>query len=160
MNPLDFPKWGSPQILKPKVSNKPTKSLADPVDPSEVTIRIIGDSGQVPLRSVPYKNQCSLGRYLTPLNLKRYAIYRAVYDLTNPSKGRVRMSYVPAQGSVIIIGPSSFSPSSLALSRAEPVVRKKETGPVKTVEEVSLRYDNPKIASEASIEPKQPAEQI
>jgi hypothetical protein len=159
MNPLDFPEWGSPEPWRTTAASVPSLQLEDPVDPSGVTIKIIGDLNQTPIHSVPYDTRNSLSQYLAVLGLKRYAIYRAVYDLTNLSKGRVRMSYVPASGAVIVIGPPSFSPSSLLLNKADPPVRK-ETEPPKRVEEISLRYNRPKTVSEASLKPKQPAEQV
>lgn len=50
--------------------------------------------------------------YLARLKLINLAAHAAIYDMTNLEHGRCRMSYVPAAGATIRLGPSKMGSAS------------------------------------------------
>lgn len=114
MNPLYIPKWDTKKKKKGKslktvehflgVQNEAVKD--DASASSHITINIAGGiRGNDPQTyKLAYSEGQSLGQYLGRLKLKKAGIYNAVYDQTNLSNGRCRMTYVPRRGSIITIG--------------------------------------------------------
>lgn len=71
---------------------------------SFITIRTAGVRG-VPSADyrLAYSSGAKLGFYLAKLGLKAAALRASVTDATNPSRGKLRMSYVPLEGAVIVL---------------------------------------------------------
>jgi hypothetical protein len=111
VNPLHLPKWN---IKKKKplhevehflgIQNEVVRDDADAK--SHITIKAAGGirGSETQTYKVEHIEGQSLGQYLGRLKLKRAGIYSAVYDQTNLSNGRCRMTYVPKGGAVITIG--------------------------------------------------------
>ena len=113
MNPLDLPKWGPKPKPKPfekkiehflGVQNEVVRD--DAGADAHITIQVLGGiKGTNPQSyKVAFTEGQPLGQYLGRLKLKRAAAYSAVYDQTDLSRGRCRMSYVPKKGSHITLG--------------------------------------------------------
>ena len=117
MNPLDLPKWGSKPKPKVELSQKKVDSFlglqneivrGDSVAEAHVIIQVMGGIKGVVAQTykVAFVEGQSLGQYFGRLKLKRAAAYSAVYDQSNLSNGRCRMSYIPRRGAHIVIGRS------------------------------------------------------
>lgn len=114
MNPFRIPEWGEKKEEKPR-AHHPHLGLrneivrGDSEADTHITINVSSSAGGTAAGEykVEYVEGSTLGRYLARLRLKRFAVYRAVYDLTNPEKGRCRMTYVPGPGAKISIGSAS-----------------------------------------------------
>jgi hypothetical protein len=61
---------------------------------------------------VPYSPGASLRWYLRQLRLLTFASKAAFYDLEFPSRGRLRLRYLPTPDSKILLLPPGLSPSS------------------------------------------------
>lgn len=118
LNPLPLPKWSKKKKKIPearKVHNyiglKSEAVREDAGAKSHIVISVQGvksmPSGSY---SVAYLPGQSLGKYLSRLKLKRTAIYSAVYDSVHGGNKRLRMTYVPKEGSRITIGSIGHGP--------------------------------------------------
>lgn len=112
INPLNCP-WGksSTPAFEAKVVTeghhigKRNEAVRDSVRAeSFVIVRTVGVRG-VPSGDyrLAYSSGAKLGFYLAKLGLKAAALRASVMDATNPSRGKLRMSYVPLEGSVIVL---------------------------------------------------------
>jgi hypothetical protein len=132
MNPLGIPRWskdkksGGKRYTPPSFENvnvvtgepedRPARAPVPQLTKAEefsrlaaraehsIEIRVAGE-GTLPAQTVrmPWVRGYNLGQYLEPLGLKHTATRRAVYDLTNLSKGRLRLYYEPAPNAIISI---------------------------------------------------------
>lgn len=111
LNPLECP-WGKhpPKKSEPKATEghhigKRNEAVRNSAAASSfVTIRAVGvpgaPSGDYRLE---YSPGAKLGTYLARLGLKAVALRAAVVDEANPSHGRLRMSYIPQEGAIIVM---------------------------------------------------------
>ena len=117
MNPLDLPKWGSKPKPKVELNQKKVNHFLgvqneivrdDSIAEAHVIIQVMGGLKGVASQTyrVAFVEGQPLAQYLGRLKLKRAATYSAVYDQSNLSAGRCRMSYVPKKGAHIVIGRS------------------------------------------------------
>lgn len=107
---LRLPQWGKKK--KPKknfttfigVRNEAVRGSAKAIE--RITITVSGiQSAASGSYELAYRPGRKLGDYLNKLKLRRVGIYHSVYDLSNKSHGKCRMSYVPKAGAQISIGP-------------------------------------------------------
>jgi hypothetical protein len=107
---------------------------------SFVTVRVMGVRG-VPSGDyrVAYSPGAKLGFYFAKLGLKAASLRASVMDARNPSRGKLRMSYVPLEGAVIVLGRPGVS-SALRLQSsnhdAQSVARRMGGG----AESVSVKW--------------------
>lgn len=119
MNPLSVPQWGKKRKLENIPNAKNYLGIRSEVvrDDSKaeayISVEVRGlkamPSGAYRLALVEGQQ---LGKYLSRLKLKHAAIYSAVYDLEHGANRRLRMTYVPKEGSKIVIGTRSIGPAT------------------------------------------------
>lgn len=133
MNPLGLPKWKSrAQIADPPkappsfgegnvvtglpdsedkkraplpfISKKEEHTREAAKAQHTIEVRVAADRSK-PAESVKlaWSKGKSLGEYLSPIGLKMAAVRRAVYDMTNLGRGRLRLYYEPEPGAIIQI---------------------------------------------------------
>jgi hypothetical protein len=121
LNPLHLPDWKEKKEPELPARNKRASHLGlrtevtivDKDAEHHIIIEVRGVKGTHPGKyKVAYVRGRKLGAYLRRLRLKRAACYSAVYDITNGKKGRLRMTYVPAKNSHIVLGSASLGVSS------------------------------------------------
>ena len=143
MNPLSLP-WGNKRkevpISGPPVPNyiglRNEVARANVGVQHRVTIEIRGIKGMANSQYVlEYSAGSSLKHYLHQLKLQNAAVHSAVRDLTNMEKGRLRLSYVPAENAHIVLGnPDMSSVHHLQRSSVDTNQVMARMGPDKVVE--------------------------
>lgn len=117
-NPLDCP-WGKPPPpkLETKVVTeshhigKRNEAVRDSAGASSfIIVKTVGIPGVL---STDYRLQyvpgTKLSAYLARLSLRAVALRASMRDATNPDRGKLRMSYVPSEGAVIVLSRSGIS---------------------------------------------------